>query len=94
LYLPSNFISANQLETQNEFGVKQLDMDVQTDSLIYDVLKKSKAVHFALSEERPYPTVLNRTSGQHIVAFDPIDGSNVLDSNYSVGTIFGIWPNG
>lgn len=26
------------------------------------------------------------------VAFDPLDGSSVIDTNFAVGTIFGIWP--
>lgn len=46
-----------------------------------------------LSEERPYPTILNK-NGDHIVTFDPIDGGNLIDSNYTVGSIFGIWPKG
>lgn len=46
-----------------------------------------------LSEERPYPTTLNK-NGDFIVTFDPIDGGNLIDSNYTVGSIFGIWPKG
>ena len=26
------------------------------------------------------------------MAFDPLDGSSIVDTNFSVGTIFGIWP--
>ena len=26
------------------------------------------------------------------VAFDPLDGSSVVDTNFTVGTIFGVWP--
>ena len=26
------------------------------------------------------------------VAFDPLDGSSIVDSNFAVGTIFGVWP--
>lgn len=26
------------------------------------------------------------------VAFDPLDGSSIVDTNFAVGTIFGIWP--
>ena len=26
------------------------------------------------------------------VAFDPLDGSSIIDTNFAVGTIFGIWP--
>lgn len=26
------------------------------------------------------------------MAFDPLDGSSVVDTNFAVGTIFGVWP--
>lgn len=26
------------------------------------------------------------------VAFDPLDGSSIVDTNFTVGTIFGVWP--
>jgi hypothetical protein len=26
------------------------------------------------------------------VAFDPLDGSSIIDSNFAVGTIWGTWP--
>ena len=26
------------------------------------------------------------------VAFDPLDGSSIVDANFAVGTIVGIWP--
>jgi fructose-1,6-bisphosphatase len=29
--------------------------------------------------------------GQYIVTFDPIDGGTVIESNFSVASIFGIW---
>jgi sedoheptulose-bisphosphatase len=29
--------------------------------------------------------------GEYVVTFDPIDGSNVIDSNFSVSSVFAIW---
>lgn len=29
--------------------------------------------------------------GEYIVSYDPIDGSTVIDSNFSVATIFAVW---
>lgn len=26
------------------------------------------------------------------VAFDPLDGSSIVDANFAVGTIMGVWP--
>lgn len=45
-----------------------------------------------MSEERPYPNLLNK-DGQFIVTFDAIDGNRIIEANYTVGSIFGIWPN-
>jgi fructose-1,6-bisphosphatase len=30
-------------------------------------------------------------SGEYTVTFDPIDGGTIIDANYSVASIFGIW---
>ena len=32
------------------------------------------------------------TTGGYCCAFDPLDGSSIIDTNFTVGTIFGIWP--
>ena len=68
-------------------------MDVAADNLVRDNLKKCKGVLMCLSEERPYPMTLSK-SGEYIVTFDPIDGGSHIESNYTVGTIFGVWPRG
>lgn len=47
-------------------------------------------VHAAISEESPEKTILNE-DGEYIVTFDPIDGSSVIDSNFAVGSVYGIW---
>jgi fructose-1,6-bisphosphatase len=28
------------------------------------------------------------------VTFDPLDGSSIIDTNFTIGSIFAIWPNG
>ncbi len=83
----------NRLGTKNDAGDEKLDMDVQSDTLVRENLKKSKSVSMCLSEERPYPTNLNK-NGEYMVTFDPIDGGSHVESNYTIGTIFGVWPKG
>lgn len=29
--------------------------------------------------------------GEYIVSFDPIDGGTIIDANYAIASIFGIW---
>jgi sedoheptulose-bisphosphatase len=36
--------------------------------------------------------VLSTSTGGFSVAFDPLDGSSIVDTNFTVGTIFGVWP--
>lgn len=47
-------------------------------------------VKYACSEEVPEPVDLQGEGFS--VAFDPLDGSSIVDTNFTVGTIFGIWP--
>ena len=50
-------------------------------------------VHSGLSEERSYVTQLD-DNGKYIVTFDPLDGSSIIDTNNTIGSIFAIWPRG
>lgn len=44
----------------------------------------------ASSEETPTEDPMGGKG--YSVAFDPLDGSSVIDTNFAVGTIFGVWP--
>ena len=44
----------------------------------------------ACSEE--VPEVVEMGGSGFSVAFDPLDGSSIVDTNFTVGTIFGVWP--
>ncbi len=50
-------------------------------------------VKSGLSEERSYITQLD-DKGKFIVTFDPLDGSSIIDTNFTIGSIFAIWPDG
>jgi len=82
--------SVSQVGTTNLFGDKQLAIDIISDQIMFDVLKKSGKVSLAASEEKPVEQDLGGVGFS--VAFDPLDGSSIIDANFSVGTIFGIWP--
>jgi fructose-1,6-bisphosphatase len=45
---------------------------------------------WACSEEVPEP--VDCEGEGFSVAFDPLDGSSIVDTNFTVGTIFGVWP--
>jgi len=82
---------ASHIGHSNQFGDKQLKIDVLSDEIIFMNLRTSKLVKYALSEEKPE---LHDMGGQQfIVTFDPLDGSSIIDVNWAVGTIYAIWPN-
>lgn len=80
------------MSTKNEFGKQQSDIDLKAEEIILKHLKGSGVVAAAASEETPAKTVLSE-GGEYFVTFDPIDGSSVIDCNFSVGSIFGIWAS-
>merc|ERR1711990_844444 len=82
--------SVHLLKSKNKFGKLQSDIDIAADDIIFKHLKESGVVFGAASEERPNFNALNE-DGSYFATFDPIDGSSVIDCNFSVGTIYGIW---
>lgn len=82
--------STNTVGTSNLFGDNQLEVDVKTDEIIFDLLKSSQLVHVASSEENPQEVSCGGSG--YSVAFDPLDGSSIIDCNFAVGTIIGVWP--
>jgi len=78
-------------DAQNSvFGDVQLGVDVLADDIMWEMAKTSKLVKEASSEEEP---VMVETSkdGRFTICWDPLDGSSIVDNNWAVGTIVGIW---
>lgn len=89
------YLSSN-VGTNNSFGDQQLDIDIKTNNIIFESLKKSNVVHIGSSEETPIEVDCNPSNDLEkdkgfSVAFDPLDGSSIIDCNFAVGTICGIW---
>lgn len=82
--------SSAKVGTTNAFGDDQLDVDVKTDEVLFGALRASGCVHVAASEENPVEIACGGSGFS--VAFDPLDGSSIVDANFAVGTIVGIWP--
>ncbi len=74
----------------NPQGEEQKLLDVYGDEVMSTLLASSGNVAAVVSEEQPEAQVLNPT-GPYVVVHDPLDGSSNIDSNVSVGTIFGIY---
>jgi len=83
-----NLVTVN--DSSNTFGDTQLTVDVIADDLLWDLAKSSKLVCEASSEEEP-EIVKTNADGQFVLCWDPLDGSSIVDNNWAVGTIVGIW---
>lgn len=82
--------SCDKMACFNEFGDEQLAIDILANNVIFQNLKASGSVATASSEETPVEDPMGGHG--YSVAFDPLDGSSVIDSNFAVGTIWGVWP--
>lgn len=81
--------SCDKMSCFNEFGDEQLAIDILANNVIFQSLRNSGAVATASSEETPVEDPMGGTG--YSVAFDPLDGSSIIDTNFAVGTIFGVW---
>jgi fructose-1,6-bisphosphatase I len=78
--------------TSNLYGEEQLALDVLSDRILRKRLVKSGVVCNIASEEMDeiYQVTTN-SDGLYSVAYDPLDGSSLVDVNLAVGTIVSIF---
>jgi len=76
---------------ESVFGDVQLGVDVVADNLMWDVCKTMPLIKNGASEEEPEVREMH-AEGKFCVCWDPLDGSSIVDNNWAVGTILGIWP--
>ncbi|NOS67816.1 MAG: fructose-1,6-bisphosphatase [Candidatus Peribacteraceae bacterium] len=76
--------------TQNQFGEEQVKLDIVSDDIIQKHLKESGLVASFISEEQKDVIELSSTAPYSVV-YDPLDGSSLVDVNFAVGSIFGIY---
>merc|ERR1719331_783439 len=77
-------------EQSSVFGDVQLGVDVLADDLMWDVCKTEPLIKEGASEEEPEVRVMHE-DGKFSICWDPLDGSSIVDNNWAVGTILGIW---
>jgi fructose-1,6-bisphosphatase I len=69
-------------------GVAQTALDVFADDVFVNGLGDA-SVRAVVSEERERPIALD-AGGAFLVAIDPLDGSNNIETNITIGTIFSV----
>jgi len=78
--------------TSNLYGEEQLALDVLSDRILRKRLIHSGVVCCIASEEMDEIFTAQATAdGLYSVAYDPLDGSSLVDVNLAVGTIVGIY---
>jgi fructose-1,6-bisphosphatase I len=77
---------------QNSTGDTQLKLDIASDVIIENHFKKLSNVKAIVSEEQDNIISINE-NGEFLIAYDPLDGSSLVDVNLSVGSIYGIYKN-
>ncbi len=74
----------------NQSGEVQLKLDIISDLIIAEEFSYIPMVKSIASEEKEEEDILN-PDGQLCIAYDPLDGSSLINVDLSVGSIFGIY---
>lgn len=100
----TNYVTHEYAGSQNASGDHQLELDLACDQCVFDAVRASGVYATVASEETPQETDVSSTNTTNGVGeeqqqetyfslgCDPLDGSSIIDANFSVGSIYGIWP--
>ena len=80
-------------ESENSSGETQLQLDIKCDMIIEEEFSGVLSINTIASEEKE-DAVQFRNDAPYFIAYDPLDGSSLIDVNLSVGSIFGIYKGG
>ncbi|TEY08856.1 fructose-bisphosphatase class I, partial [Campylobacter sp. US18a] len=84
------FPDTSYSQNQNSTGDTQLKFDVLSDEIITKTLSQCSSIKTIISEEKDEILTLNEKAN-FIVAYDPLDGSSLMDVNFAIGSIFAIY---
>ncbi len=79
--------SYTQLE--NSSGDTPIKADLALDKFLEENFLSLENVKSVFSEEKETP--VTKENGSYLIAYDPLDGSSVMEANFLVGTIVGIY---
>lgn len=88
--LLQNYVEHTFAGSQNASGDEQLHLDIECDEAVFKAVRESGMYATVASEETPEETSVG--NGIFSLGCDPLDGSSIIEANFSVGSIFGIWP--
>ena len=90
----NNLTLGKENSSQNQTGDLVKELDILSHNIIVNEIKTISDIAGYISEESD-DICFTSPEGKYIIAFDPLDGSSNINSNISVGTIYGIykWEN-
>jgi fructose-1,6-bisphosphatase I len=78
--------------TRNTFGEEQMALDKDADAIFVSGLKDSRLVHYIATEEQEQIIKIDKPKNNFGIVIDPLDGSSLIDVNFCIGSIIGIYP--
>lgn len=83
--------SGEKSSQTNESGDVQLEIDVVTNEAFEEALQACPLVRAYSSEEMNEMARTSFEEAPYLVYFDPLDGSSIMDANFAVGSIVGVY---
>ncbi|MBH0256401.1 class 1 fructose-bisphosphatase [Helicobacter pylori] len=74
---------------ENSSGDTPIKADLALDKFLEETFLSLENVKSVFSEEKEMP--VTKENGSYLIAYDPLDGSSVMEANFLVGTIIGVY---
>ncbi|WRC07641.1 class 1 fructose-bisphosphatase [Helicobacter pylori] len=74
---------------ENSSGDTPIKADLALDKFLEENFLSLESIKSVFSEEKETP--VTKENGSYLIAYDPLDGSSVMEANFLVGTIIGIY---
>ncbi|AFI05944.1 class 1 fructose-bisphosphatase [Helicobacter cetorum] len=78
-------------KSENSSGDTPIKADLALDKFLEENFLGLEKIKSVFSEEKEMP--ITKENGSYCIAYDPLDGSSVMEANFLVGTIMGIYEN-
>ncbi|WQS76021.1 class 1 fructose-bisphosphatase [Helicobacter pylori] len=74
---------------ENSSGDTPIKADLALDKFLEEDFLSLENIKSVFSEEKETP--VTKENGSYLIAYDPLDGSSVMEANFLVGTIIGVY---
>ncbi|MCQ2689235.1 class 1 fructose-bisphosphatase [Helicobacter pylori] len=74
---------------ENSSGDTPIKADLALDKFLEENFLSLENIKSVFSEEKEKP--VTKENGSYLIAYDPLDGSSVMEANFLVGTIIGVY---